>query len=86
MLEFIPENLITQELCNEAIQSSVRSIRSIPEKFVTKEMLIGIAKRYPAFVTKNFPDRLRTKEFLAQLTNKYPTTCRYIKQMLSHEQ
>ena len=78
ILSKIPHELITQEMCDKAIEKSIWSLEGVPEKFVTKEILMHVAAVAPGRLSDNFPERFRTKEFISEIVSRYPSAERYV--------
>lgn len=82
VLGLIPEYIITQEMCDMAIEISVFDLKYVPESFVTTEMLISVGKRAAARVIDNFPERLKTKETILKIIEVAPDTSTYIEKYI----
>lgn len=65
----IPEDMITQEMVDKVMERPNRSIIGVPEKFISEEMLIKIAKNSSGYLHENFPKKFRTRTFINQLIN-----------------
>ncbi len=78
----VPRHLITQEMCNIAIDISVHSLKGIPEEFVTEDILMHVAKLAPGRLPDNFPVRFRTKEFIEKMIKSFPNSEYYIKERI----
>ena len=66
-------------MCNLSMTVSTFSFEDIPEEFVTEEILLYVAYKFPYWLSKNFPERLRTKAFIQKLIDTCPNTEFYIK-------
>lgn len=78
VLKYIPHEIITQEMCDKAVEISVWSLVDVPDEFVTEEMLMSVAGRAPGRVTDNFPERFRNRSFIEKMVKEYPDTERYV--------
>ena len=77
-LKYIPERLLNKKICDKAFQKDVRAIKGIPEKFVTEEMLLEVAKQYPGLLWRRIPERLKTEEFYKELIEINATVEKYL--------
>ena len=77
-LKYIPERMINKRICEKAFQTDVRTIRGIPEKYVTKEMLLKVVKEYPGLLWRKIPERLKTDDFCRELIEINPAVEKYI--------
>ena len=82
VLEQIPREIVTQEMCDIAVAKSVWSLEWVPDEFVTKEMLVRVAAIAPGRLSDNFPERFRTKEFISELVEAFPGSKNYIERLL----
>lgn len=78
VLKDIPNHLITQQLCDEAVEISVWSLGAVPDEFVTPDMLMSVAERAPGRLNDNFPQRFRNAEFIKEMIRRYPDSRRYV--------
>jgi len=79
VLKHIPDEMKTQKMCDVAIEVSVWSLASVPEKYVTLDMLIYVAKQAPGRLEDNFPQKYRTQEFIKKIVEQAPGAEGYIK-------
>jgi hypothetical protein len=82
ILENVPHELITQEMCNKAVAKSIWSLGAVPEKYVTREMLLYVAGVAPGRLADNFPERFRNKAFIDEIIQLYPGAENYVKRYL----
>lgn len=82
VLAQIPRELITQEICNKAVETTVLSLKDVPEVFVTKEILFHVASKAPGVLTENFPDKFKNEEFIFELIDAFPDARRYVMRYL----
>ena len=54
-------------MCEIAVDQHPWGIRAVPDKYVTEDLLIIIAKRACGLLKDNFPERFRNKEFIDRL-------------------
>ena len=74
VLRQVPEGLLNQEMCDVMVRNSYPMYREIPEKFISEDMIIYMAKTTPGQLGFRFPERFRTEEFVKRLVEKYPET------------
>lgn len=77
----IPHRLITQEICDQAFETSVQSIEGIPDEFVNEGMLYVLAKEAPWELKDHFPARLRSEALFKKLTEINPKAEYYIQRL-----
>ena len=85
ILKDIPGEILTKEICDLAVGKTPRSIQSVPEKFVTEEMLLYVARQASVLLKINFPKRFRTKEFIQKLLDEIPTAGQYLSEIVTEE-
>ena len=78
VLKDIPKHLITQQLCDEAVEISVWSLGAVPDEFVTPDMLMSVAERAPGRLNDNFPERFMNVEFITEMIRRYPGSKSYV--------
>lgn len=66
----IPEDMVTKEMVGKVLEKPNRSIFGVPEKFVTEEMLLSVAKNSSCYLHENFPKKYRTHAFIDRLINE----------------
>ena len=71
MLEYVPDQYKTQEMCNETVEKSPRMLKYVPDPFVTQEMCNEAVKKRPDVVLRWYkgyeqrkPQKLKIKEEL----------------------
>ena len=79
VLQDIPHDIITQEMCNNAVEKSVWSLEAVPEEFVTREMLLHVAAIAPGRLSDNFPDRFKCEDFISEMIALCPGAENYVK-------
>ena len=82
VLQDVPYELITQEMCNKAVEKSVWSLEAVPEEFVTREMLLHVAAIAPGRLSDNFPDKFKCEEFIREVITLHPGAENYVKRFL----
>lgn len=78
ILSEIPKEMITQEMCDKAMERSIWSLKAVPSDMVTEEMLMYVAAVAPGRLNDNFPERFRTIDFVQKIVEKYPAAANYI--------
>lgn len=82
ILEDVPHELITQDMCNKAVAKSVWSLGAVPEKYVTREMLLYVAGVAPGRLSDNFPEQFRSEAFINEIMQLHPGAANYVKRYL----
>ena len=59
VLGLVPDQFVTQEMCNEAVKSGVLEL--VPDQFVTQEMCNEAVQRDP-WMLEHVPDQFVTQE------------------------
>ena len=77
VLEKIPEEMITKEMVDIAMDISLSSFNGVPERFISEEMVLDLAKNAPGHLASNFPNKFRNNEFFEKL-QEYPTVLRLL--------
>ncbi len=77
----IPRDLITQKICDQAFETSIRSIKGIPDEYVTEDMLVALAKEAPWDLKDHFPERLRSEDLFRKLIEINPRAEYYIQKL-----
>ena len=85
ILQDIPKDMITQEMCDLAVRKTPRSIKYVPERFVSEDMLLYVTRQSYILLKCNFPERLRTKEFIQKLMNEVPVSKNYLSELIPEE-
>lgn len=83
VLNMIPQEIMTQKMCEKAVEISPWSLEAVPDKYVTENMLYIVAQKAPARLLDNFPERFCNTEFCDKLINNYPEAARYVLECLS---
>lgn len=81
----IPDDIITQRICDAAVQKSVWSLKYVPERFMTEDILIYVAKDAPGRLHDNFPERFRSGASLQKILDAVPSAKEYIDRIINTE-
>ena len=71
MLEYVPDQYKTQEMCNETVEKSPRMLKYVPDLFVTQEMCNEAVQSDP-WMLKYVPDSFVTQEMCNEAVKKRP--------------
>lgn len=86
MLGEVPDEMITQEMCDLSVKISPRSFHDVPERFVTEGILMSIALNAPGILPYNFPDKFKTKPFIMKLIEINVSAANYISRFLDEKE
>ena len=82
VLSEIPDQLITQEMCDISVKKAQFSFKFVPERFVTEEMLMYIAELTPGLLDDNFPDKFRTEAIAQKIISSFPDSESYVRALI----
>ena len=71
MVEHVPDQYKTQEMCNEAVQRIPGVLRLVPDQYKTEEMCNEAVQRIP-WVLRLVPEHLKTQEMCNEAVEKNP--------------
>ena len=71
MLGHVPDQFVTQEMCNEAVQKVPCTLEYVPDHFVTQEMCNEAVESDPE-VLKLVPDQFVTQEMCHEAVESDP--------------
>ena len=71
MLVRVPNQFVTQEMCNEAVQSDPWVIRFVPDQYKTQEMFNEAVEK-SSRALRFLPDQYRTQEMCSRAVQRIP--------------
>lgn len=79
VLEFVPHELKTRELCETAIKSNGYGLEHVPEEYMSYDLCLTAVRKYGRALEK-VPERFRTDEMYNTAVRCYPLAIRWVPQ------
>ena len=76
-LKYVPEELKTQEMCNEAMQENLAVLFVVPDRFKTEDMCIKALEVDP-WRLRDVPDNLKTEEMCNKAVEDDPSSLQFV--------
>ena len=76
-LTFVPDNLKTQEMCNEAVQKGACTLGDVPDHSKTKDMGKRVVEENPQ-VLEYVPDQFKPQRMCDEAVSHDPSSFQYV--------
>ena len=86
VLKYVPPEILTQEMCDLAVEKTPHSIRDVPDKFITENLLLSVNLSLCGLSPLKFPKRLQTEEFIEKFTELHPWTRNFLPEKFAEEE
>ena len=77
----IPRSVLNQNICNYAFQKNAYNINGIPYDYITEDMLLAVAVKYPYWLGDNIPPCYRNNDFYNMLIEVNPGVKPYLPEL-----